>query len=187
MDNLLKLINTLGKHLEEEITIRQLSIESKVPYTTAHRVILENKDIFIINQKGNIKLCSLNKEDDIVQSYLIISEKKQANEFLKRNEFFSILQNSLPKGDYSLILFGSRAEGKERSKSDVDICVINSTGKKDIDFSKFELLYKLEVNALFFSKKEFLAMKQEDNHNIFDEIVKKHIILHGEKYFWEVV
>jgi len=49
MDNLLKLMQTSGKNLDNPIPIRQLSKESKVPYTTAHRIIKNNKELFIID------------------------------------------------------------------------------------------------------------------------------------------
>lgn len=36
MNNLLKLINSLGKNLHNELTIRQLSKESNLPYTSRY-------------------------------------------------------------------------------------------------------------------------------------------------------
>ena len=187
MDNLLKLICTLGKNLNNEITIRQLSKESKVPYTTTYRLIKNNKEIFNINQKGNIKLCSLNFKDNITKNYLILSERKEADFFIKRQPQFKVLKEELPRGDYSLILFGSRAEGKNREKSDVDLCIINKDGKKNINFSKFELLFKLEINPIYLSNKEFKQMLREREQNLAKEIIKKHIILYGEEYFWNLV
>lgn len=187
MDNLLKLMQTLGKNLANEVTIRQLSKESKIPYTTAHRLIKNNKEAFIINQKGNIKLCALNLKDSITKNYLILSERKEADSFFKKQPQFKVLKRELPKGDYSLILFGSRAEGKGREKSDVDLCIINKDGKKNISFSKFELLFKLEVNPIYLSNKEFKQMLKEEEQNLAKEIIKKHIILYGEEYFWNLI
>ncbi len=187
MDNLLNLVYTLGKNLSNEITIRQLSIVANIPYTTTYRLIKQNKFLFNINQKGNIKLCSLNKEDPITKNYLILAERSQADQFLKKNVAFKILKSELPKGDYSLLLFGSRAEGTYRTKSDADICIINKDGKKFISFSKFELIHKIEVNPMFFTKKEFALMLKEKEHNVGKEILKKHIILYGEEYFWNIV
>ena len=186
MDNLLKLIQTLGKNLHNQIPIRQLSKESKIPYTTTHRLIKNNKEIFIINQKGNIKLCSLNLKDNITKNYLILSERKEAESFFNKNPEFKVLKKELPKGDYSLILFGSRAEGKQREKSDIDLCIINKDGKKNIKFSKFELLFKLEINPIYLKDQEFKQMLKEEEQNLAKEIIKKHIILYGEEYFWNL-
>ena len=187
MDNLLKLVQTSGKNLNNQIPIRQLSKESKTPYTTAHRLIKNNNDIFIIDKKGNIKLVSLNLKDNITKNYLILSERKEAEQFLNKNPEFKVLKKELPSGDYSLILFGSRVEEKQREKSDIDLCIITKDGKKNIRFSKFELLFKLEINPIYLKDKEFKQMLKEEGQNLAKEIIKKHIILYGEEYFWNLV
>ncbi|MEA2036517.1 MAG: nucleotidyltransferase domain-containing protein [Nanoarchaeota archaeon] len=187
MDNLLKLVQTLGKNTTNELTIRQLSKVSKIPYTTAHRLIKNNKNLFIINKKGNIKLVSLNFEDDITKNYLILAERKVTESFIKNKPELKILKKEIPEGAHSVILFGSRADGTNRKKSDFDICVINKKGERNISFSKFELLFELEVNPMFFTDKEFKMMLKEKEHNVGKEILKKHIILYGEEYFWNLV
>ena len=187
MDNLLKLVQTLGKNIDNQIPIRQLSKESKVPYTTSYRLIKNNSSLFIIDKKGNIKLCSLNLNDNITKSYLILSERKEAEFFLNKHPEFKILKKDIPAGEYSLILFGSRAEEKQREKSDIDLCIINKDGKKNISFSKFELLFKLEVSPIFLKDNEFKLMLKEDEQNLAKEIIKKHIILYGEEHFWNIV
>ena len=187
MDNFLRLINALGKNLNNEITIRQLSKESGVPYTTTLRLIGKNEELFRINKKGNVKLVSLNLEDNITKNYLILSERRQAESFIIKQPQFRVLKEELPRGDYSLILFGSRAERKHREKSDVDLCIINRDGKKNIIFSRFELLFKLEINPIYLSKNEFKKMLKEKEQNLAKEIIKKHIIIHGEEYFWNLV
>ena len=187
MDNLLKLIQTLGKNLNNQIPIRQLSKESKIPYTTTHRLIKNNEDIFIIDKKGNIKLVSLNLKDNITKNYLILSERKESESFSNKNSEFKVLKKELPKGDYSLVLFGSRAEGKQREQSDIDLCIINKDGKKTIKFSKFELLFKLEINPIYLKDNEFKQMLKEEEQNLAKEIIKKHVILYGEEYFWNLI
>jgi predicted nucleotidyltransferase len=187
MGQLLKLVNTLGKNLHDEMPIRQLSKESRVPNTTAHRLINQNKALFNINQKGNIKLVSLNLEDNITKNYLILSEREEADNFLKKQPKFKVLSKNFPKGNYTVVLFGSRADSTHREKSDVDICVVNKDGKKDIEFSQFEHIYGLTVNPIVFKRKEFIDMSKEKEHNLADEIIKKHIILYGEEYFWNMI
>lgn len=177
-----KLIQTLGKHILDEITIRQLSIESNTPYTSTLRYIKENKDLFNIKKKGNIKLISLNILDNITKNYLIISERKECEEFIKKNPEYKILKDK--DDNYSLILFGSRAEKKERKHSDIDLCIIN---KQNIDFSKFELLTKLEINPIFLKEEEFEAMLKSNEHNLAHEIIRKHIILNGQEHFWNLI
>ena len=187
MENLLTLIYTLGKNLNNEITILQLSKESHIPYTTTYRLIKNNKELFNINRKGNINLCSLNLMDSITKNYLILAERKELDSFNKRHPKFKVLKDELPKKNYSLILFGSRAEEKNRKKSDIDLCIINKDGKKNIKFSRFELLFGLEINPIYLSNKEFKHMLKDKKQNLAKEIIKKHIILWGEEYFWNLI
>lgn len=187
MDNLLTLIQALGKSLHKEITIRQLSKDSKVPYTTTYRLIRQNPSLFSINQKGNIKLCSLNIKDTITKNYLILAERQAAELFFKKEPQFKVLKEELPQERYSLILFGSRAEGKQREKSDVDLCIINKDGNKNIKFSKAEMLFKIEINPIYLSEAEFGQMLKEEEQNLAKEIIRKHIILYGEEYFWNLI
>lgn len=187
MDNLLRLVRTLGKNINNEIPIRQLSKESEIPYTTAHRLVKNNKNLFNVAQKGNIKLVSLNLKDSITKNYLILAERSESDYFLKKESQFKVLKGEIPKGDYSLILFGSRAEGEGREKSDIDLCIINKDGKKNVNFSKFELLFKVEINPVYLSNKEFKQMLKEEEQNLAKEIIKKHIILYGEEYFWNLI
>lgn len=187
MDILLRLVWTLGKNLNNEITIRQLSKDSKIPYATTHRLIMQNIQIFNINKKGNIKLCSLNFKDKITKNYLILAERKETENFVKNDPKLNIIRKEAPKGDYTLILFGSRAEEKERKESDIDICIVNKDGSKNIKFSKYELLFKLEINPIYLSKKEFIKMFKEKEYNLVHEIIKKHVVLYGEEYFWDII
>ena len=187
MDNLLKLVWILGKNVKTSLPIRQLAREANVPYATAYRTIEKYKHVFSIVKKGNIRLCSLNLEDPITKNYLILAERQQTEFFLKNNPKINIIKKELKKGDYTCILFGSRAEEKQRKKSDIDICIINKDGKKNIKLSKYELLFKVDINPIYLKRKEFKAMLKEKEHNLAKEIVKKHIILYGEEYFWNII
>ncbi len=186
MDNLLKLVWILGKNIDTSLPIRQLASDAGVPYATAYRTIEKYKNVFVIVKKGNIRLCSLNLEDPITKNYLILAERQQADAFLGRHPEPNILKKELPAGDYACILFGSRAEEKERKKSDIDICIINKDGSKNVKFSKYELLFKTEINPVYLAKNEFKLMLREKAHNLAKEIIKKHIILYGEEFFWNI-
>lgn len=184
MVNYFKLIQTLGKNLGDIITIRQLSIDSNIPYSSTLRFINKNKNLFNIEKKGSVKLISLNLNNNIVKNYLIISERKETENYIQKNPVFTIISREIISGDYSLVLFGSRANDEHREKSDIDLCVINNF---EIDFSRLEILTKLEINPVFFSVKEFEIMLREKEHNLAKEIIKKHIILHGEEFFWNII
>lgn len=187
MENIIKLVNALGRRILDEISIRQLSIEAKIPYTTTHRTISANKGLFLINEKSNIKFCSLNNEDDITKHYLIISERKKQAEFLNKKPEYRMLTRDLPAGRFSVILFGSRASDKGRDKSDIDICILSADGKRSASFSSAEIIMRLEINPIFMSAAEFSGMLKKNGQNLAKEIITNHVILYGEEYFWEVI
>lgn len=187
MDNLIRIINALGRRIFEDVSLRQISIEAKIPYTTTHRTISANKNLFSINAKSNIKFCSLNKEDDITKHYLIISEREKQAEFLNKKPEYKLLTRDLPAGRFSVTLFGSRASDKSRDKSDIDICILNADGKRNATFSSAEIVLGLEINPIFMSAAEFSGMLKKNGQNLAKEIITNHIILYGEEYFWEVV
>ncbi|MBU0535809.1 MAG: nucleotidyltransferase domain-containing protein [Nanoarchaeota archaeon] len=187
MDNLLDLVYVLGKHLGENVTLRQLALEAGVPYTTAYRAVKLNNSLFELEKKGSATLCSLNTKDMIILSHLSLAERKKADDFCRKNKEISVIRADLPEGNYSAVLFGSRAGGKHRKDSDIDLMVINKDGKKNIGFSKHEMLFKIRINPIFMTAKEFRHMLKEKEHNLADEVIKNHIVLHGESYFWRTV
>lgn len=187
MENLLRLVYVLGKHLSDELTMRRLAIEAKIPYTSAVRTLNNHKQLFSFKKKGGLKLVSLNRDDPIVKHHLILAERQAKELFCKQEPLFTILEQDLVNGEYTLLLFGSRAAGTHRAKSDVDLCVINKNGEKNLRFSKFSAVSKLDVNPIFFSEEEFTEMLKDKEHNVGKEILSKHVILYGEEYFWNLV
>lgn len=187
METLLSLIYVLGKHLSDELTMRQLAIEAKIPYTSAVRTLNKNMKLFSFEEKGGLKLVSLNRDDPIVKHHLILAERQAKEHFCKQESLFTILEQDLVAGEYTLLLFGSRAEGTHREKSDVDLCIINKNGEKNLRFSKFSTVSKLDINPMFFSEEEFTEMLKSKEHNVGKEILRKHVIFYGEEYFWNVV
>jgi predicted nucleotidyltransferase len=187
MVNAFRIVKILGHKMYEEIPVRQLSIESGVPNTTVHRILSEERDLFRINKKGNIKLVSLNLKDQITKSYLIISERKNTEIILRKDKKLGVLIKEIPKGNFSVLLFGSRASGRQRKDNDYDIIVISEKGDKIIDFNSIENLYDVEINPINIRRKEFEEMIKETKHNLSDEVIRNHIILYGEEYFWNII
>ena len=65
--------------------------------------------------------------------------------------------------------------------------IINKEGKKDISFSKYELLFKTKINPIFITKKEFKLMLKDKEENIGKQALYDHIILNNPQEFWECV
>ncbi len=185
--NLLRLLWVLGRTLPDSLTLRQLAKEAGIPYPTAYRAVKRHASLFSIQRKGNLRLCSLNVGDPLIKHYLVIAERQEADDALRKDQKLSLIRAELSGGEYSCILFGSRADSTQREKSDIDLCIINTDGSKNVSFSKYELLFKLDINPIYLKKTEFQQMLEEKQRNLSHEIIGKHIILHGEECFWDIV
>ena len=186
MDNKLKIINYLGKNLHKNFTMHQLSKLLKIPYASFHRTIQDMKDLLLVEKTGKAKTLKLNTENKVIKSYLSITSEEEKKEYLKKQHIIRLIEKDIETNEI-VILFGSYAKKEHTERSDIDIIVINKDGKKTVSFSKFELLYKKQINPLFFTKKEFQTMLKEKEENVGKQALKNHIILKNPEKFWEVV
>ncbi len=186
MDSLLKIVNFLGKRLDEPFTLLEISRETGVPYATLHRTVGENADLFVAKRVGKARTLALNRRKPTIRSYLAISSEEEKKAFLKRQPIIAIIASDLDTTEI-VLLFGSYAKGTQRERSDIDIIVINKEGKRTLSFSKYELLYDKQINPLFFTKTEFKAMLRDEEENVGKQALQGHIVLNNPEAFWECV
>ena len=186
MDNKLKIINYLGKHKDQLFTMRELSKASSVPYATLYRSLLEMKELLTVQTVGKAKVVSLNVANSLIKSYLAISSDEERKEFLKSQPVLGKIASELNTKDI-VILFGSYAKGVASEKSDIDLLIINQTGKKSLSFSKYETLFDKKINPIFVTKREFELMLRDKEENVGTQALKDHIVLNNPEDFWEVV
>jgi len=186
MDNKNKIINYLGKNIKKNPTMHELSKILHIPYASFYRTVQQIKDLLITETIGKSKILKLNLENPIIKSHLIISSDEEEKEFLKKHLIIKKIINDLDTKDI-VILFGSYAKEKQTKKSDIDILVINKEGKKSLFFTKYELLYKKNINPIFITKKEFTKMLKDKNENIGKQALQNHIILNNPEEFWRII
>lgn len=186
MDNNLKIVNYLGKHIRERFTMHKLSELLQIPYASFYRTIQKMKDLIITEEVGKSKTISLNADNTVVKAHLTISSDEEKKEFLAKQPVIKKISNELNTKDI-VVLFGSYAKGKETGKSDIDLMVINQDGKKSISFSKYELLFSKKINPIFITSKEFKKMINEKEENVGKQALKDHIILNNPEEFWRCV
>lgn len=184
MDNILKIINHLGKN-KKPFTMHELSKILEIPYATFYREINKMKDLLNIQTIGKSKIIQLNKQP-IIKAYLAISSDKEKTLFLKNQPIINLIAKELNTNEV-ILLFGSYAKNKQKENSDIDLIILNQTGKKTISFNKSEVLLNKEINPMFFSFKEFHTMLINDEENVGKQALKNHIILNNPQKFWEVV
>lgn len=186
MDNALKIINYLGKHIGDSFSMHELSKAIKIPYASFYRTIQSMPDLIIKDEKGRACFVEVKLDNPIIKSYLAISSEEEKKEFLKNQPIIKKIASELETED-AILLFGSYAKGEHTDRSDIDVMIINKDGRKNISFSKYELLFKKKINPLFITKKEFESMLRDKEENVGKQALKYHIILNNPEKFWEAV
>ncbi len=186
MDNILSIINYLGKHKDQSFTMHELSKLTGIPYATFYRNLLGMKEFVNIQTVGKAKVVSLNSGNSMIKSHLAISSDEEKKEFLKNQPILSKITSELNTNSI-VVLFGSYAKGTATQKSDIDLLIINQKGDKSLSFSKYETLFGKKVNPIFIMKNEFVRMLRDKEENVGKQALKDHIILNNPEGFWEVV
>lgn len=186
MDNKLKIVNYLGKHLNQRFTMHELSRLLQIPYASFYRTVQRMKDILALAVVGKAKTVSLKVDNPVVKAYLTIASDEERKVFLQKQPIIKKIASELDTKDI-VILFGSYAKGKETEKSDIDLLVINKDGKKSLSFSKYEVLFKKKINPIFITAKEFKKMLQDREENVGKQALQNHIVLNNPERFWGLV
>jgi len=186
MDNKLKIINHLGKNPHRTFTMNELSKALSIPYASFHRTIQTMKELLLIEKIGKAITLKLNMANQVIQAYLAIASEEEKNIFIKKQHIIRIIQKDLITQDV-VLLFGSYAKSEESPRSDIDLIVINKTGKKTLSFSKYEVLHNKEINPIYFTEQEFKQMLKDKEENVGKQALKGHIVLNNPKRFWELV
>ena len=186
MDNELKIVSYLGKHLFESFTLHQLSILLSMPYASFYRTIPKLESLVTLKEVGRAKTVTLNLENPLLKSYLAIAEDQEAKEYLKKVPIIQKIAAEMQSKEV-VLLFGSYAKYEQTEKSDIDLLVINKKGSRSLSFSKYELLYKKKINPIFLAEVEFKMMLREAGENVGKQALKSHIVLNGPQGFWELV
>ncbi|MBI5159138.1 nucleotidyltransferase domain-containing protein [Candidatus Micrarchaeota archaeon] len=127
-------------------------------------------------QVGNLRVFQVNKASPIFEELRKI--------FLKTELVGSELRKILEQFDVRFALvYGSFAEGREHSGSDVDLLVVGSVKEEELlkSVEKAEALLGREVNYVLWSERELLKRVREKNHFLMNILSGKIIMLVGEE------
>jgi len=184
MDNKLRIIGHLGKNMHISFTMHGLSRILSIPYASFYRTMKQMTGLIHVQDIGRAKTISLNRDNPVIRSYLSIASEEQKAAY--KQPIIRIIADELNTKDI-VILFGSFADNTQTKKSDIDILVISRSGRKTISFSRYELLFKRQINPIFMTRREFRLMLRQKQENLGKQVLKKHIILNNPEAFWELV
>jgi len=140
---------------------------------------------------GTSRLYSLNLKNNMVFYYMaIINEEKLSKQAMKT---IDIIKEEVEKCTlfYSIVIFGSYAESKERKSSDFDVSVFvekdNEKKKIEAAINSAGLKSLLKLDSHVISQNEFLEMLKADEENLGKEIARKHLAVHNNQLFYAVL
>ncbi len=186
----LEIFAVFNKNIFSEYTYNDLKKLAKLNSNSIiQNAIKAFKQEDLINEKqiGNIKLYSLNYNNDKIYSYLSLTTKlpKQISKAI------TILKQEIEKYTllYSLVIFGSYANSNYKKDSDLDIAIIIPDKNKDIRIAVNSAENKIipELDAHIILKKEFLEMLKQDSPNLGKEIARNNIVVYNNSYFYKLI
>ena len=166
-----------GRDLIEKVKLSQKNIAMTLNE-------LEKNNVLTSQKAGNMKYFSLNKENPLIDSYLMLAEIDSSIEFLRNNPKINHIISTIIKNQI-IVVFGSYAKGLQKKGSDLDLLIIGNYDKKKI--REIRENYGIKISIKNTSKEGFIKSMKEKNM-LMNEILNDHIILSGyEEFVLEVI
>ncbi len=184
-ENHLKILSLFTRGFDKEYYIREVQRLLRVSPRTAQLILddLENKAVLESETKGKIKLYRV-KESDIAREYLIFSEVYKRISFFEANDLIrEVLIKVIPNIKGVCVVFGSYAKGIQKKGSDLDVFVVGSYRKKEID--KMARMYGVDINIKSYPLRVFKKELRKDI--LLREILDDHVIVYGVEDFVDLV
>lgn len=173
------ILKTFFDDPEKEYYLRQL--EEVTGYSVGNirreMIRLETDGIFHSRDVGKTKSYRLNKAYPLYSEIKNIVRKTIGIEYSLKE----VLKKD--KGTNFAFIYGSYAEAREHSLSDIDIIAISSTNPRQIKSALFEYQAALnrEINSIVYTKEEFLKKLREKNHFVSSIAKAKKIFIKGDE------
>lgn len=182
MDNeKLNILRLLIENQEKVFSIRQISIQRKINYKTAHINVnaLAKEGTINLENLGNTIICSFNRK---FNNSVFKVEYTRLQDLLKDKNFL-VLYNRIAKvnSQFILLLFGSYAKGKINKESDIDLLLV-SDYQKMVE-AQLNLL-PLNIHLTSIKYGVFTSMLKSKEFTVVSEAIKHNILLFGiEDYY----
>lgn len=189
-DKQLKIISLFLDNYQKRIHLRKIASLLNANHRTISLNIkkLEKIKIFLAEMVGRNKEFFLNLDNLLSKHFIGLSENYRAVEYLSNNfKMKEILkdfeENITPES--SIILFGSRARGDAKPKSDVDLFILGKLEHKSF-INNVESKTNLKINVKTATLEEFArGLRARDYLAL--EILKSHLVLRNASLFVNVI
>lgn len=185
----LKVLRVLNS-LKVSISGRETSRLANISLRSVQKALedLEKLHLVIKQIGGRENLYNLNRENIIIKNIIEIIFKEE-NKF--RESLFRKISTEIGNLTDSIILFGSVARKKETINSDLDICIVYSKNKREIEnrINKLRDILIIEYGvklAPFYIKKSEFKKKAANSESPIDDILKEGKVISGTQINWLV-
>ncbi|HLD10637.1 MAG TPA: nucleotidyltransferase domain-containing protein [Candidatus Nanoarchaeia archaeon] len=167
----IKILEFFLRNPTREIYLKELSRTLKISSGSASNILkyFLKQNYLKLKIEGNLHKYKLNNDS------LIVKQMKVINNLFLLEKYINLLKK---EDVYSIILYGSYANGTNIEESDIDILIISN-----LDFLKetqiIEQKLEKEVNIDVLSIEKWKNIKRKDRV-FYDNIMRNHIILYGE-------
>ena len=151
------------------------------------------KENNLINEESiaNLKLYSLNTSNE--QCFNILQEKLHENLDHLALKSINLLKKNIEDVEffYSIIIFGSYAQNKQKKNSDLDILLLvkDYSNKKELEIviknTTLKSLINLDIHIIDIN--DFLKMLKEPEENLGKEIARKNYPVHNIGLFYKLL
>lgn len=177
IENELIILNFLGRNIEQEFTMNELSKRTSIPYATLFRTLKKMNLLVNARTVGKATVVILNTEYHLIKSYLTIASDKSKEEYLSKDPSLKKISDDIDTKDIVLFYDETFQMNKE-----TNLIIINKEGKKSVNFSKND-----RIKSIFLSEKEFLQKLRDKEENLVKQVMKKHVLLKNPEKFWGLV
>lgn len=153
--NLIKVLHFL---IEEDNELSQTKIRNKVKIAKATLIkwlnYLEKNNFVNVKVEGVSKLYKLNKKNNILKQFKILSSIIKVQELNKLSKKYNI----------KIYLYGSSARGEDSKNSDVDLLIIGNIKRQDIinEINRLSKKINKKITLQIFNNLEWVNLERKD-------------------------
>jgi predicted nucleotidyltransferase len=173
--NILAVLTHFFKNPEEKFYLRELGrILDMSPMTVKRALELLKKENLIIKEEQKNQILYHANTESTVFRYAKISYNLSV---LEEYGIKDRILNSIP-GVSSIVLYGSHAKGENDKYSDLDILVISTLKKLNIDISGMKI--DVELNILNFTREKW-SRHAKSNRAFYLDVITEGVVLYGTR------
>lgn len=189
----IKLLETWKNHPFADYGIAEIMKISKKrtkPWVfNALKQLTKNK-LLLSKRKGNLDIYSLNLDNPFLLQILQYLEAQSSLDFPQLGIIAETI-NKIPIKNYCLLVFGSYAENKQKSTSDLDICFLidtkNTEKKIKPYFNDVKLNYAINVDEHYITFNDFVKMLLRDEENLGKQIFRNHKLFYNADIYFQLI